>query len=160
MCSGRMFISCLNYGNLHTINCSSSSIIPHSCMLTYDVYGNVLVCNDSSTISTHNQGGIEVCSGIDCCSWCNGSCYYLCDSKLKWRVREHLILITSEKRPIDVKGWNRPLMCRSLNCTCKCHSFSRTWSLHTGLQLSTWNWKRQTQTQCISTGTTNCMHLE
>ena len=104
---------------------------------SYDVYGIGLVCKHPITILTHHQGVIEVCSGIDCCSWCNGSCHNLCDSKLKRGVRVHPTLITNDKRPINLKGWNLPPMCRRLNCTCECHSLLWTHSLHIGLQLST-----------------------
>ena len=37
-------------------------------MLTYDVYGVVLVWKHPNPILTQDYGTIEVCSGIDCCS--------------------------------------------------------------------------------------------
>ena len=111
-------------------------------MLTYDVYGAVLVWKHPNTISTHNSGSIEVWSGIDCCSWYNlRSCHHLCDSELKGCVRYYTILVTRKKRLKDPKWWNVPQMSGRRNCTCEGHNLSRTWSLHTGLQLSSWNWK-------------------
>ena len=108
------------------------------CTLTSKVYAGVLLWFCPSTILTCNQGVIEVCSGIDCCSWCNGSCHHLCDSELKRRLWEHSSIIRNNPR--NGKGWNLPLMYKRRKCTCECHNLSRTRSLHTGLQLSTWNW--------------------
>ena len=112
-------------------------------VLTYEVYGVALLWFQSNTIPTHNEGAIQVYSGVDCCSWCNGcTLHHLCDIKLKWGVREHLTLISRKKRLSDTKGWNLPSMCKWRNCTCECYSLPRTWSVHTGLQLTTWNWKQ------------------
>ena len=111
-------------------------------ILTYDVYGAALVCFHPNTIPTQDYGTIEVSSGSDCCSWCNEcTCHYCCDSELKWWVvREYPTLVTRKKRSWDAKGWNVPLMSNRRNCTGEGHCISRTWSLHTGLQLSSWNW--------------------
>ena len=109
--------------------------------LTRDIYGTVLFWKHSNTILTHNQCTIEVCSSIDCCSWCNGSCHHLCDSEVKWPVRNYPTKVTRKKRLSDVKGWDPPLVSNRQNCTSECHTLPGTRPLHTGLQLSTWIWK-------------------
>ena len=106
-------------------------------LLTYDIYGIVLLWKHPNTILTHNQCTIEVCSSIDCCSGCNRSRHHLCDSKLKWTVRDHSTEVTRKKRLSDVKGRDPPLMSNRQNGTCECHTLPRTGSFHTGLQLST-----------------------
>jgi len=137
-------------------NCVTSHLVQlcYWYMLTYDIYGAVLFWVRSNTILTHNQGATEVCSSIDSCSWCNGSCHHLCDSEFKWVVWNHPTVVTRKKRLSDVKGWDPPLMSNRQNCTCECHSLPRTWSLHTGLQLSTWNWRTilQLKEQYIQSG--------
>ena len=118
-------------------------------MLTYDVYDAALVWKCPNTIPTHNYSTIEVCSCIDCRSWCNGSCHHLCDIKLKWGVvSDHPTLVMTKKRSRDAEGLNVPLMSKRRNCTCKGHCLPRTWSLHTGLQLSTWNWNLSKAVTC------------
>ena len=60
---------------------------------------------------------------------------------LNWKVRDHPTLVTRKNRLNNTKRWNTPLMWKRGNCTCECHTLPRTWSLHTGLQLSTWSWR-------------------
>ena len=89
----------------------------------------------------HDQGTVEVCSDIYCCSWCNRCAWHhLCNIKLKWWIRDHPTLLTNRsKHSTNAKGWNDPNMCKRGHCAGECQCLSRTWSLHTGLQLSTWN---------------------
>ena len=111
-------------------------------MFTYDGYGAALIWKHPNAILTHNYGSIEVWSSRDCCSWYNiRSCHHLCDIKLKGGVRDRTTLVTRKNRLNNTKRWNTPLMCKRGNCTCKCHILPRTWSFHTGLQLSTWSWR-------------------
>ena len=122
----------------------SPKLIHH---LTSEVYCDILVWKHPNTILTHDQSAIECCSDIHCCSWCNGwTCPHFCDTKLKWGVRHHPTQVTRKKRSSDVKGWNTPTMCNRGHCASELHSLSWTWSLHTRLQLSTWNKKGMTVT--------------
>ena len=119
--------------------------------LTYNHYGSILwVWKYQIAIPTKDICAIEVCSGSDSCSWCDGSSrYHLCDSKLKWGVWWHPIQVRwSETTWSNSKRWNLPPMRKRRNCTRECHTLSRTWPLHTGQQLSTWNWEWKFQTSC------------
>ena len=110
--------------------------------LTTKFNGVALFSFHSNTIPTCNKCAIEVSSGIDCCSWCNWFRHHLCDIKQKWRVvSNHPTMASWKKISIDIQWWNVPLVSNRGNCTCECHSFPRTWSLNTALQLSIWNWK-------------------
>ena len=110
--------------------------------LTYDVYGVALLWFHPNTILTHNEGAIEVGSGIDWCSWCNWSCPHFSDSKLKWGVvSDHSTPTTRKKFASNVQWWNVPHMSNRLKFACECHTLPGAGSFHTGLQLSTWNWR-------------------
>ena len=146
--------------HLHAVDmCLTTYTIPknieikhfmHAKKLTTKFYGVyvVLLCFPSNTIPTHDQGAIQINCGSDCYSWYNVSCYLFCDSKMKWVVRDHPTLTTRKKlasniqKPNVLFQWlNVPLMPNRRNFTCECHILSRTWSFHTGLQPSTWNWR-------------------
>ena len=114
-------------------------------LFTSKIYGTALVWkHHPTTILTWDQGTIEVYSSTDCCSWCNWSCHHFCDIKLKRGIRDHSTQATSSKSSRGAKGCSTPIMYSGGNCTGKRHCLPRTWSLHTGLQLSVWNWRWMT----------------